>query len=364
MLTTLFERKLKRSLSVILISTFAASTVMTANAHSQSEMLMPHRGMAYATWDRERLSSQHSDASIQKLSDIGVDHISICVTLYQEKHNSTSIMATDRTSSDKSLAHAIRKARKLGIKVMLKPHIDLIDKFDGTYWRADIGFNNEKDWEKWFTQYRKMIIHYARLAEKNGVEIFSVGTELSFTSRKTEQWRRIIREVRAVFSGELVYAANWDEFKNVEFWDDLDYVGIDAYFPLSYELDPSMEDLKKGWTKWQNEIGSWQKTVNKPVLFTELGYPSAPHAPHSPWQGMSTSNADVEIQARCYQAFFETIWDQSWFAGVYWWKWDTNIRAGGKHNRRFTPQNKPAERIIEAHYKGELKMDSRIASLK
>jgi hypothetical protein len=54
------------------------------------------------------------------------------------------------------------------------------------------------------------------------------------------------------------------------------------------------------------------------------------------------------------------VWNSPWLAGVYWWKWDTNTKAGGVQNRQFTPQNKPAERILEANYKG-FKADKSLA---
>ncbi|MFH1878418.1 MAG: hypothetical protein ABH883_06400, partial [Candidatus Omnitrophota bacterium] len=302
------------------------------------------------TWDKECFSSKYSDESIEKLAAIGVQYVSICVTHYQEKYDSTEIISTDMTPSKKSLGHVIKQAHRSGLKVMLKPHIDLIDKYDGTYWRADIGFSIEEDWEKWFMSYEKMIVGYAKLAEKMKIALLCIGTELSFTTQKDDKWRHIISEVRKVYSGKIVYAANWDNFRNIKFWDELDYIGIDAYFPLTYETSPGVEDLKKGWQKWIDEINVLHGEIKKPVLFTEIGYPSAQHAPYTPWKNGECGNADPHIQAKCYKAFFETIWRQSWFAGVYWWKWDTNTRAGGRHNRQFTPQNKPAQRIIERHY--------------
>jgi hypothetical protein len=329
--------------------------------YSDVVAITPQKGMCYATWEQEKFASTHSDESLKQLSSLGVDHLSLIVTQYQEKYNSTKIMATERTPSDKSLSHAIKTAKKLGLTIMLKPHVDLIDKNDGTYWRADIGFSNDEDWAKWFKEYRSFILHYAKLAAKMDVEIFCVGTELSFTSQKNEEWLEIISDVRKVFKGKLVYAANWDEFKYIKFWDQLDYIGIDAYFPLSYSPDPDVEDLKKGWEKWKIEISEWHSGINKPIIFTELGYASTPNAPYSPWEAGLQGNADIEIQAKCYEAFFETIWKEPWFSGVYWWKWNPNVRSGGKYNRRFTPQNKPAQNIIEAHYKGTDQGASRIA---
>ena len=348
--------KKTRVFSILVITAVLSMTLLPADpGHSETGIIMPQKGMCYVTWDKDRFASQYSDASLQKLTTLGVEYISICVTQYQEEYNSTDIKPTDQTPTDKSLSHVIREAHKLGLKVMLKPHVDLIDKHDGSYWRADIGFSREEDWDKWFKSYQKFILHYARLSKKLKVDIFCVGTELAFTTTKEDDWREVIKEVRGVYSGQLVYAANWDNFKNIKFWDELDFIGIDAYFPLTYESNPTMEDLKKGWEKWKFDIEAWHPQIDKPIIFTEIGYPSTAHAPYTPWKGGSYGNANTEIQAKCYEAFFQTVWNEPWFAGVYWWKWDTNVKAGGEHNRQFTPQNKPAQKIIEANYKGYMK---------
>jgi len=308
------------------------------------------KGICYATWQKDRFSSTYSDESLELLKKMGVEYVQINVTQYQDKYNSTKIKSTDLTPSDKSVRHVIKKAHALGLKVMLKPHIDLIYNEDDTYWRADIGFNKERDWKIWFKEYEDFIVHYAIIARKYNVEIFCVGTELSFTVQKTDYWHKIIDKIKEVYFGKLIYASNWDNYRNVYFWDRLDFVGIDAYFPLTYRPNPSVEEINQGWIKWKNAIEIWHKRVNKPIVFTEIGYASSLHAPSEPWKN-GMGEADVEIQAKCYQSFFESIWDSSWLAGVYWWRWAPTTRGGGKYNRKFTPLNKPAAKILEKYYK-------------
>ena len=345
-------KKSLKSISLTVIAAFLVSLVIPSLPSYGDAVIPVQKGMCYATWEKDTFASQYSDLSLEKLSNLGVEYISLIVTRYQDSTSSTEIKITEQTPSDESIKHVIKTAHKLGIKVMLKPHIDLIDKYDGTYCRSDIGFSNEKDWQTWFKSYKNFILHYAKIAEKLNVEIFCVGTELEFTTQRTDLWRNVISQVKDDYKGKLVYAANWDEYPKVEFWQDLDFVGIDAYFPLSYDTNPSLEDLKKGWEKWKSEIEVFQARVNKPVIFTEIGYSSSAIAPSAPWQVVTSGNSDPDIQAKCYQAFFETVWPSMWLAGVYWWKWDTNTKAGGASNRQFTPQNKPAERVLEANYKG------------
>ena len=85
-------------------------------------------------------------------------------------------------------------------------------------------------------------------------------------------WQKIIKEIRKIYKGKLTYAANWDEFKRVAFWKDLDFIGIDAYFPLSNKKSPTIAEYELGWKLHKSEILKVQKQFNKPVIFTEFGY--------------------------------------------------------------------------------------------
>lgn len=216
----------------------------------------------------------------------------------------------------------------------------------------------EADWQAWFLSYRTFILHYARLAEKNGMDGLCVGMELHRTAVEREaDWRELIEAVRAVYRGKLVYAANWgEEFKSIPFWDALDYIGIQAYFPLTEKSHPSVTDLMAGWIPHVEAMERVQKRFGKPVIFTEIGYRSSVNTAIRPWEWRSSSTGatdrdDLETQVRCYEAFFRTFWEKDWLAGMYLWKWFPNSRdAGGVFDKNFTPQNKPAEGVMRTWY--------------
>ena len=112
----------------------------------------------------------------------------------------------------------------------------------------------------WFNNYTKFITHYAKIARDEDVEFFCIGTELTFAVTRTDMWKnKVIPEVRNAYKGRIIYAANWDEYMKVGFWEDLDYAGIDAYFPLADKGTPKYEELKQGWRKWAKDIGEWKK---------------------------------------------------------------------------------------------------------
>jgi len=157
--------------------------------------------------------------------------------------------------------------------------------------------------------------------------------------------------VRQAYKGPLTYAANWDEeYIKVKFWNMLDYIGIDAYFPLSDEARPTFEQLMAGWNEWVKEMETLQAAVDKPVIFPEIGYCSVKYAAKAPFEEPARGEVDLELQADCYRAVYETFWGKDWFYGMYWWKWGTDTRLGGANNRGYYIQNKPAEKVVTTWY--------------
>jgi hypothetical protein len=185
-----------------------------------------------------------------------------------------------------------------------------------------------------------------------------IGTELHETVvAQPEAWLRIIAAIRKVYRGKLTYAANWyREFEQIEFWDQLDYIGIQAYFPLTDQENPTLQELEQGWQPHVKSIGRIQQKYTKPVIFTEIGYRSMTNAAIEPWKwpqrrSDAASELDLRTQATCYQALFQTFWDKPWFAGCYIWKWFPNPeRRAGSRSKGFTPQNKPAADVLALWY--------------
>ena len=105
-------------------------------------------------------------------------------------------------------------------------------------------------------------------------------------------WLDLIGEVREVFSGELTYAANFDQFELVTFWGPLDSISINAYFPLRKQYQPGVtheELLPVFEARWQAILRSVQQLARdngwgeKPILFTELGYLYRANSTIEPW---------------------------------------------------------------------------------
>ncbi len=312
------------------------------------------KGISFAAWWRDLYSSPAADQALEELAATGATWISLIVTCYQETVSSTQIqcLTDSRTPTDADLIHAIQQAKSLGLKVMLKPHVDLNN--DPTHWRGDINFgSDEAAWSAWFASYQNFIVHYAQLAQAHGVDQFCVGTELQGTTHREIQWRQIIAAVRAVYSGPLVYAANPpSEYTTIQFWDALDLIGVDAYFPLTNKTDPTLEELIAGWQAPLAQLEALSQQWGKPVVFTEVGYRSVDGANMAPWDWSSPGPVDLQEQADCYQALVTVVQNRSWIQGFFIWVWYTDPDQGGPTDTSYTPHAKPAEAILRCFFTG------------
>jgi hypothetical protein len=176
-----------------------------------------------------------------------------------------------------------------------------------------------------------------------------------------KEWRQLIREIRKIYSGELTYAANWHlEYEQIKFWDDLDFIGVQGYFPLTKKKHPTLNELKSGWQSYLTDLEKIAYQYQKPVVFTEAGYKSTPDAAIEPWKWpdrdeQAPSTESDETQALCYEALYQTLWHRPWFGGTFIWKWYPQVREHRRDHRDFTPQHKPAEKIMTSWYGKEEK---------
>lgn len=326
-----------------------------------------HRGICWVAGPNEV-----SEDMIEALVERNVEWISQTPFGWQRGHDNPQIGTNQDVKNsnyqawwgerDEGLRMTTRMAKKHGIKTLLKPHIWLRD--EGGKWRGEIKMKSEEDWKTWFSEYEEFILHYAKLAEEEQMEMLCIGTELHQTCvERADDWRALIAKIRTVYSGPLTYAANFSkEYTDVSFWDALDFIGVQAYFPLANEENPSLESLKKGWEEPMAALETFSNKQEKPVLFTEIGYKSTHDTAIEPWTWPQRIDAEKrkaiyseKAQALCYQAFYEAVWDAPWLAGIYWWKWypgyessptSSDVRYRDHFNVDFTPQKKQAERIM------------------
>ncbi len=329
---------LKRNLYlfIILISFYCCSQVK-----SNLEI----RGISF-----EAPSTDVSINTFEPLSQIGANYIALMPYAFARKGETNLHYNINRQwvgEREEGIVQAIVSARHHNLNIMMKPHLWIQGSFTG-----DMTFDNEEDWKAWEQSYTSYILFYAKLASKYNVELFCIGTELkAFVKERPDYWYTLITKVREVYKGKLIYAANWDNYQFIPFWTAIDFIGVDAYFPLNDSKTPKIEDLKQGWKPWWNQLETISNKNNRSVVFTEIGYRSIDYCVKKPW--MSYENfgyENQEAQANALQAFFETSMNKTFFKGAFLWKWHAKSHLPSDGNKKYTFQAKKAMDVVLKYY--------------
>ncbi|MFC6268706.1 glycoside hydrolase family 113 [Frigoriflavimonas asaccharolytica] len=315
----------------------AESSVTTSNKkYKGMNLVAPKKEIQSKTFEELKENNINS-VSLVPYAFVNLDDITISYDHQRQWWGETSA----------GIKESINHAHTNNLKVMLKPHLWI----NHNTFTGFLDFNTEKDWQKWEAEYEKYILNFAQIAQTEKVEIFCFGTELQNPiSKRPDYWFQLIKKIRAIYSGQLTYAANWDEFDKTPFWKELDFIGIDAYFPLSKVETPSVEELNLSWEKPISDIELIQKKYKKKVVFTEFGYRNSNNSAAEPW---TETNAveNNQGQANAYEALFQSFENKSWYIGGFAWKWYADDYYKKRKTIDYTPQEKPSLEIIKKYYK-------------
>jgi hypothetical protein len=173
-------------------------------------------------------------------------------------------------------------------------------------------------------------------------------------SKRAAQWRAVAARVRAVTAGHpvrLTVAANWGwlnatggQATNATYWDALDIIGVDAYYPTSplatvpqilRSWDPILERLRNISAAWGG----------MPLMLTEIGYCSGDCSRNA------SSPVNLVDQAAHYEAAMLALGTLGqFFQGLFWWTVNTDPNQGGAGDRCITPMFKPAMGVLRKFY--------------
>ncbi len=288
---------------------------------------------------------------VDEIAGVGANTVCLIVAAHQENCASTSIFVDLRkTPTDERIKTVIDYAHSRGLRVVLMP-IVLLENPRQDEWRGKIAPAN---WTDWWEDYENYIMHYAWLAESADAEVFMIGSELVSTETDTDRWRDLIARVRKAYHGRLGYSANWDHYKPVTFWDALDIVGMTTYHDLGDKAKPTVADLMASWEPIKKEILEWQKQVNRPILFTEVGWPNQVTCAKYPWDYYrSVDKPDPQSQANCFEAFFRTWTVEPVVAGYLIWEWRSypGQVTDPKKDTSYVPCDKPAMEVISRYFR-------------
>lgn len=283
------------------------------------------RGMTVSTptWGWE-WGTDTMARTIGELEKDGINWVAIHPYAGIRKDGSVSFRPIDPEAPPEWLVRPIREAHARGMKVLIKPHLAYWGS--GFSWRGEIKFSDPATRAAFFANYGAWIRAVAAAAHE--ADAFCVGTELDGLL-DDGAWRKVIRSVREVYKGPVTYAANWDRMNAVPFWDAVDVIGVQAYFPVLTEgQSPTPAALDAGWNKVLAELRVLNQRYGKHILFTELGYDAVSTAPVQPWRGSRAQDAPA-VQEACMRAAFRAIDREPAVIGAFLWKWFPGEQQSG-----------------------------------
>jgi hypothetical protein len=273
-----------------------------------------------------------------EIADHGASHVMIAVAWYQDSVSSHEIAPRKTFSpSNENILRTIRQAQEYGLAVTLLPIVRLTHR-SAREWRGRI--QPRAGIEPWFNSYGKYIAQMSLIAADSGAFRLSVGSELLSMEKYERQWRALIGQIRQIYKGRLLYSANWDHFDPVSFWDAVDDVGVTGYFELAQDEKPKTQlELMAAWSNPLKSLAKLRTSQGRPLILTEIGYPSKSTAARYPWDETRDAPTDHALQARLYTAFCSAFSKSKALDGFYFWNW---FGFGGVDDTGYSPRSKPA----------------------
>jgi hypothetical protein len=244
------------------------------------------------------------------------------------------------------VASAVAEAKTAGLTVVVNPFVEP-EGFAG--WRGQYNpLPGSSAAVRFWSDYRGYLRAVAQMAEANGADALTIGSELrAITSEPghAAELRALIDDVDAVFRGRLGYAANFDEFENetltATVWEHrgIDFVGIDAYFPLATdaEADASgpypdsgfITSVAARWTAIIDErvvpfARARKARTGMPVIFTEAGLIPYNRTTTQPWSDrfVHSEREDTDEQINGYRALVDVAGTRrDTLLAVHFWHW-------------------------------------------
>ncbi len=329
-----------------------------------------HRGVTFGFYARNGVfSSQWALDQVQKMVDLNINWVVLIATVMQDTpYSDTQYRDFEVTPGDHELMTIIDALHQAGIRVHLRPMLEtqngqgrLQVQYFGDGMGTRIPGRGSDHWARWFNSMRKRSVYYARIAQQTGCEMYGLDSELDRFVDQNENWKSVVKAVREVYDGPVSschtthtgvvdfdkHLANKDHW-----WYDLDMLELSCYAKGPQHLNASVQEIVDQLKPTVERFRNMAKTFGKPVMLGEVGCTSSTGGAMHPsgWQG--DGKYDPQEQANYLTAVLESFWNEPWWYGMYWWKWDEqnkreqflNDPAGDKG---FIVDGKPAAQIMK-----------------
>ncbi|CAM5469493.1 hypothetical protein SAVIM338S_03094 [Streptomyces avidinii] len=286
----------------------------------------PEQTAAYLT-EKAKLQAKY-------LIDLKANSVSVSFPFYTGTSTSTKTEAGPRTPTPERLETVLQVFQNAGLRTTLRPLMDEKSLGGMPNWRGSI---KPSDRDAWFASYTKFLGPYLAVAEKHKVASFTLGTELN-TLEGDPRWKPLAVAAEKIYSGEIGYDANYDNYVAGRINMPVEQLGVDAYFPVKVPDNAPVDTLVKGWNEWLNK----KATGSLPeIVISEAGIGAMTGAYHAPGDFYEQRALNTQVQANWYNAVCRVVKERK-MKGVYWWSiyFDDN------------PLAKPADSASRLHFAG------------
>ncbi len=278
---------------------------------------------------------------------LNANSIALTFPFYMHGLSSDTVYAGKTTTPSPALvAIFLSEAAKSHIRVTLRPLLDEIALVaqNPMAWRGSIEPANRS---AWFGSYQELLMPYAAVAASGHAATFVIGTELQ-SLEGGPHWPALIRAVRSVYPGELLYDENFDEFQSHDTNLPLPAFGVDAYPRFQLPDTATVGQLAQAWKGW---LGTHTLAVRRTVTLSEVGIDAVAGSYSDPgaWLGTTQSPIDAQIQTNWYQAVCRAVSAEQ-VGGLYWWEvsFDADPADPGPYQSdRITFLGRPAQQVVK-----------------
>lgn len=309
--------------------------------------------------------SEEAQKEADAIIEAGIEWVTLVPTVYHETWASTlQFIDFELTPGDFEIADMIDYFHSHGVKVQLRPMLEGLDGSGRMEVSIMYDFSDRmpgaRKWagNEWFASMKARSIHYAKLAERTGCELFCIDSELDHVIDYNDFWHDIIHSLRKVYSGPItschtihVGCVNYEkllEDKSHWFYD-LDVLSISAYMSAASKGEASTDEMKETLCDFHNRMENIAKLYGKPLLLGEIGCRSCFGSAAAPWDWRvaEKSHYDGAEQANYLRAIIELFMNDPWWRGLCWWKWDEQVNrpqfnTDKTGNMSFSVKGKPA----------------------
>ena len=286
-----------------------------------------------------------ANAQLDHLAQLHVNSVAFVFPIYQASCTATTVYGDPvSTPSSSNIRTFIRAAHQRHMRVMLRPLLDEVSLHTAGKWRGQIAPSSSA---AWFASYKSLLVGYAQLAQAENVEVIDIGTEFDSLQASTQQWLNLIAAVRGAYRGQLTYSANW-AISYPSFGWALDFLSIDAFFPLAVPVNATQQQLAAAWGKWIARANGFGYSYGKHVVFTELGTTSEVGSFQQPYLWSHGTGVSMEAQRLYYAAACQAL--KGRIGGIFWWEYLLDTVPSPAADPGFDPQGKPADLEISRCY--------------